>query len=241
MSYKNILQEIYQKNPDIKSKYKLTYNTFISSGQSHTPVFQCELEAFGKIFTTELNGKKVDSEQESAKKAIDYYNSHFQKRNVAKIRQKNGTRQKSKNTEILCSQSTKIIVFVDCENVTSELSLFKDLLPAVFEDTEINLCFSNTTKHAIKPKVKNLNGINIKCSPSTRKDAADLLICIEIGRIFERKEICEILIITKDHFGDTIKDIISEYGKIDPDFLETVSIKCIRSVKKLIKILNNKY
>lgn len=198
--YKNILQEFCQKE---KIDLPVYETSIFEDGFVSTAYVKLEdqiLFAGGKF-----KNKKKQSELSAAKHLLGKLNTYLEDNKV----------------DIFPNKPTRILV--DLENIPiNDLFSKYNFENVIFEifATENSSCLTKLDK-------KSDILMNIHTVKSSRRDAADILMTLYVRQLFYNQE--NLIIITKDHFGDSLMDCLDEFVNC---FL---SYKCVSSVEELIK------
>lgn len=196
MSAKNILQEVFQKRRHPLPKYE----TCRAGGEAHAPKFVSRVTlSDGLEFVGEVCNSKTLAELSAAEKAMEYIN------NI-----------KAATTPTLTTPS-RITVLIDTENKPIAASQIRQMI-----NCNIVEYMSKNSPLVASPLVE---GVVRRVVPSSRKDSADIGMTLDILS-YLTDEPDYLVIITSDHFGDTIAECCREgyinYGK--------TIVKCFPSV-----------
>ncbi len=184
MSSKNKLQEFFQK----KGLPTPVYHTARVGGTDDNPKWVCILKLFnGEIIYSTPTSSKKSCEAEAADKALAGFDSHNLKYNNVKYR---------------FDIDSKVIILVDGENLPTIPIKFAT---EVYASASLRAYISKG--HPIKPKLTE-HEIKIVEVDSTRKDAVDTAIIMDSVRLYPD----QIIIVTNDHFGSSLVELINKEG-----------------------------
>ena len=212
MNYKNKLQEYCQKN---KLKLPLYYT------------FACDT---GFVSTVTVNGKKFKGTQTSTKKGAEKSAAEVACKNI-NIRFVDLSKKSTDRTKIELINHTTFII--DVENKPNVLTKLID----EFEFIGEYVIYAVASIH--HPVIENyrddkniLNNKNVILHdvPSTRKNGADVGMCVLAGQLMDNDNPTFFVLISGDKFIDALNDCLVGYN--------FSSVVC-RSEKQLIKQLEN--
>jgi hypothetical protein len=185
---KNELQEMCQKRKLPLPKYTTTR----TRGRSHCPYFISIVTVNGKNFEGLECSRKKDAEQFAAEEALLHVHDIFDM-NLKK-------EYKGKVVE-------DILIIFDIENV---LDVFKEYI------SDSNLYNKYKSRGYIAQnhhmcgkfidQTKDMNEIELITFETAINDAADILICFDLGRII--KPGIRYVLVTRDKFGNILKNIL---------------------------------
>ncbi len=182
MSDKNKLQEFFQK----RGIPLPVYYTNRVGGSDDSPKWVCMIKLFnGEIIYSTPTSSKRSCEAEAAAKTLADLNSH---------------NLEYRNVKYTFNTDSKIILMIDGEN--------QPIIPIkiVSEvDTSASLRVYISKGHPIKPKLEE-HEIKIVEIDSTRKDAVDIAIIMDSVRLYPD----HIIIVTNDHFGSSLVELINK-------------------------------
>lgn len=184
-SYKNLLQEHFQKNGlDIP-----IYQTDRINGPDHEPVWLSKLQFNDKVYTADGYSKR-EAEANVAKKAYsDYCPKPVQE---VKIERK----QKVDNMKDIDFGLYESILLVDGENCDLD-KVNSNMLVLFF-------AAKNTTKNKIFEYQMNHKNCYVFLSQSVGKDAADHLLTFYAGKMSMMTN-KKTYVLTKDHYGEFLE------------------------------------
>ena len=201
MSDKNKLQEFFQK----KGLPLPNYYTNRTGGTDNDPKWVCMVKLFnGEIIYSKPSSSKKSCESEAAAKALaDIISHNLEYRNV----------------KYTFDIDSKVIILVDGEN--------QPIIPikiATEVHTSASLKVYISKGHPIKPKLEE-HEIKIVEVDSTRKDAVDIAIIMDSVRLYPD----HIIIVTRDHFGSSLVELINKekgqlIGHLARDYEEVLNI-----------------
>ncbi len=164
---------------------------------------KCKLSGTGNI-----KKKKKASEISAAKKLIEVLKTYLEKNKIT----------------FVSELPTRILI--DLENVNLDKLFdkynFKNYIFDVFISNE----------DCLKKLGKYRDNVNIYRVKSSRRDAADILMVLELGTIIAKSsQKLNVIVFTHDHFGDALMDCLNNYA------CYFQSYKCINSINELIEII----
>jgi len=184
MSSKNKLQEFFQK----KNLPLPIYHTNRTGGKDNDPRWICTVKLCNdEIICSEPFSNKKACELDAASKALLLIESH-------------DNQLYYKNEKHIFDIKSTVIILVDGEN--------KPVIPIKFINevsTSASLIVYISKGHPNKPKFQE-HEIKIIEVDSTRKDAVDIAIVMDSARIHTD----HIIIVTGDHFGATLVEILNK-------------------------------
>lgn len=126
------------------------------------------------------------------------------------------------NIESRLNINKKYYIMIDLENVNSDIFCSYDI-----EITLNTKVIGYATKGHPSLNSTNLpDYLKIKTTNCSRLDAADILMCMEAQKILNtNKDEPVFIIVTGDHFGEVLKDILIEKG---------VKVYCFRTLEQLL-------
>lgn len=178
--YKNILLEYCQKN-------KIAFPKFDSKniGQKpHIPIWYSMANFNGESFEGEVKKTKIDAEQSVCQKILEGISLPIENQPIKKVK-----------------LSKNIALIVDLENNFNYESM--ENIYATYENLHmIGICSRN---------------LNLKKEPSFEKlvvksiakDSADIAIIVFIMTLMKPKQFDEIVLLTRDHFGKTLEEVLN--------------------------------
>lgn len=189
-SYKNWLQEHFQKNGLALPKYQ----TEKINGLDHDPIWQSKLELNGHIYIGDGSTKKEAESVVAGKAFINYKKIIIPDVKVER-------KQKKELMEIDFNQYSTVLL-VDGENC--DIDMIK-----LINSNVIVLIFAakNTTKNKIFEYQTSYNNCYVFLSQCVGKDAADHLLTFYAGKLSMMPIITnkKIFVITKDHYGEFLE------------------------------------
>jgi len=191
MSFKNTLQEYYQK----KRSSLPVYNSFRKGGLDHNPKFISTLTLpDGKKFQAEGSSKK-DAETKVARKAV------LTLFPPQKKVQKRIWRKPPKNGKRTC-------ILVDLENKHKMVENILDRFGSIYIDI---IVFASTDHPSLLKLRESCERDRVKIVeiPCRRKDGADIGLTLYVGDMLHKDEYDTIIIVTEDHFGDTLAECVT--------------------------------
>ena len=220
MSFKNTLQELYQKQKLPLPKYK----TVRLGGEEHKPIFISTITLYdGQIIEGTSENTKKTAELNVAKKVLELVNP-------PKIIEKRSFNLKR-----------KICLFVDIENKP----IIEDLLDFIEDLSKIHIHAFASEDHPSLIKLKELKqtrkkdfeSIEIIEVPTTRKDGADIGLMLFVGGFLFKKMYKDYIIITNDHYGDALVDCVRGINKMYDWGPSNPRIHCCRTLERIIEKL----
>ena len=192
-SYKNLLQEHFQKNKaDVPE-----YNTFrTDQNKDNNPVWNSVMKIDGKTFNFEGKTKK-EAEIGVAKIVYDYLtkNSLLEKKKDTTL--VNRSQKVYQLNEIELDKFNKIIL-IDGENCDFSMDkLEEDTLVLIF-------AAKNTTKNIIFQHQVKYDNCYIFLSECVGKDAADHYLTFFAGKLSMMNLNSNFYVLTRDHYGEFI-------------------------------------
>jgi hypothetical protein len=214
INYKSKLQEECQKRKITLPEYA-THNL---GGQAHAPLFQSTVYFdLIKSVTGEAGCKtKVEAEQSAAKIAI---NSHFDRLLIEEA-----TPKKLRIPDSFYN----VLIYVDYENQPSAVKYLLDHLENCAKMCAYISAFHHSSG-VIFPQ-----GVNKRLIKSSRKDACDMAITLDIGSVMGNAEaFCDYLfiIVTRDNFASSVQDVINT----DNQGFKCVHLPCAEEVIKYLQ------
>lgn len=231
MSYKNILQEFYQKQC-----LKLPiYKSINKQHKSNVPQWYTSIILYnGRIYQTkEYETSKKKSEQKCAKLVltdlgiINEDNIFLNNRSTVLIENK-----------IVIEPMIETYVIIDLENVHEILGL-KD---KIIKGNNLNiLCVINHEHYyAYDKDLLNDNFFNFHLVNVNEKDAVDVYICFYIGFLLgKRSTPFNFILVSKDHFVKCITQIIQNLENVKIVFFVETLNELIKKLHELSYINNN--
>lgn len=204
MSYKNTLQEYFQK----RKQNLPVYDTYRDGGSAHSPLFVSKLTLDdGQVFNgTGQNKKKAELDAAIlALQSLNLYN------NTDKADESNTKSQK-------CTFNTKTAILLDLENIAGEVQKYKNL--QYTNDIDI-FGFVSSNHPLAKSDLEPIKKFVVK---SDEADAADIALAVKFGQILfygYQKHI----IVTSDHFASSLPAITESISEND-DQIEVLIVKC---------------
>jgi hypothetical protein len=186
MSDKNKLQEFFQK----KGLPTPVYHTSKVGGTDDKPKWVCIIKLFNGeiIYSTPCSSKRA-CEMEAATKALVELNSNNLDYKKVKYR---------------FDIDSKVVILVDGENLSTIPIKFAT---EVYTSASLRVYISKG--HPIKPKLDQ-HEIKIVEVDSTRKDAVDIAIVMDSVRLYSD----HIIIVTNDHFGSSLVELINKENRL---------------------------
>ncbi len=184
MSSKNKLQEFFQK----RGLPAPVYYTSKVGGTDNDPKWVCLVKLFnGEVIYSNPSSSKKSCEMEAAANALaDIDSRSLEYRNI----------------KYRFDIDSKVVILVDGENLPT--------IPIKFATevcTSASLRVYISKGHPIKPKLVE-HEIKIVEIDSTRKDAVDTAIIMDSVRLYPD----HIIIVTNDHFGASLVELINKEG-----------------------------
>jgi hypothetical protein len=180
MSFKNRLQEYYQKEFGILPKYQ----TYRQGGSDHQPLWQSSLILHDEyMIIGEIQSTKSLAEQSAAENALSYLQSEKERRGKRKV-------------------DPGTVLLVDIENLPN-------LIQEVVEEIEGLDIFGFVGIHHCLVEKPLPDGVTKIISPSTRPDGTDTCMQVYVGSLLVQGRYDTYLIATRDHFGSALVDIIT--------------------------------
>lgn len=216
MSFKNILQELYQKQKLPLPKYE----TVRLGGRDHRPVFVSKITLFdGQIVEGDQETTKRSSELNAAEKALQLVNP------VKNIEPRDFNLKR------------RVGIFIDIENKP----IIEDILNIVGVSTKIHIYAFASEEHPSLIKVKNkdfdMENFQLIEVPTTRKDGADIGLMLFVGGLLFKKSYKDFIIVTGDHYGDALADCVQGINKMYDWGSSNPRIHCCRTFDKVIQNL----
>lgn len=207
MSYKNNLQEFYQKKNEPLPKYV----TKKVGGQPHQPLWSSMvLVADGSTYYGEELGDKKAAEQSAAKIAYEF------------IIRKAKTQLKIKEID------NKIIFFVDGENKPNFVNQFYDHYKAPNSIIKFYTTDGHPSQNKIKQFTNNPN-FELHVAHSTRANSVDTLILIDLGRSLDFYYDYQFILVSSDKFAPAaVENLTNEHISI-------ISVREFEQLQKLIE------
>lgn len=197
-SYKNLLQEYFQKNKSEVPKYK-TFRT--DQNKDNDPVWNSVLIIDEQRFNCEGKSKK-DAEIGVAEMAYEYLtkNGTFteNKDNISITK----TQKVQQLNEIQLNKFHKIIL-VDGENCDFSLNELKD------DTLVIIFAAKNTTKNIIFQHQAKYENCYVFLSDCVGKDAADHYLTFFAGKLSMIELNANFYVLTKDHYGEHLEKFLT--------------------------------
>jgi hypothetical protein len=216
--FKNQLQEYFQKrklpNP--------TYSYENMSTVSHLPEFVSTVTLHnGKSFAGKPASKKTLADQNAAEKALKYVHKHKDK-----LRVKNPDFKHLKEL----NKRVCIFILVDYDNIHNI-----EPLNYLCKNTKVILFSKENNPLLAKLESKKFE---IEITDSTRKDAVDILLILYISRFVIQHETDDertkhVFVVTNDHFGDTLVEVINKQGGFYGECPNFVQLESSRIPKEL--------
>ena len=218
---KNTLQEKFQK---LKLKIPTYETRKMSFSADHEPQF-CS-----KVFISSLiiypneketniciNGlpqkRKVDAETSAAEYALQFIGCDLEKSKAEK--------SKAENVQV---NDKRTGIFIDAENLPNMIPVAFDLMKRC---TNIRVYIFIGKYHHAAEKILQMNptnewNIEIIEVDSSRKDGVDCAIQMYVGKFLDQQIIEKYIIVTRDHFGHTLAELI-ETSKLSSGRLSAVA------------------
>jgi hypothetical protein len=209
ISYKNTLQEYYQKNGGVLPKYTSRQ----VGGPPHAPLWQSKVETEIGIFEGIIADSKTRAENSAAEFALYILDT---------------TKVKKEKPNIRFSDRT--VILVDVENKQK----FIDHLASKYdldENTDI-VAFCVTKTMQLLSKYS--NEVKRVIVDSSRNDAADVAMILYVGKLIGEHKYNRIIVVTADHFGDSLVDCIRS-GVIYPPFEKIYTVVNTEGLEKIIE------
>ena len=218
MNYKGLLQEYCQKKhirlPEYFTK-KIFKNKDISEKYSCVDVNNKVYQE--KINTLETKNNKTKEEQIIAKLA---YNT------IELIDENNKIKF---NIETDCFGKTKTSLFIDIENKQKIIEEIKEKIDINYKKfiNNIDIYVVMSTNHHLFGKMEVNDFYNLEWTYSSYKDAADIYMAYLCGQKLLLYE--NIGIVTSDHFGNSLVDILNEES--------CTNCKLLKNIDEIIEFL----
>lgn len=207
MSSKNELQEYCQKN-----RYPLpVYNTSILNEKFVCSVF---VSFIRDPFVSEGYTSKREAEKDAASKVMEYINSTFSSVTTPRVVKKRGG-----------------AIFIDAENKQNEtIDLIKN-----YDTDGVEIYVFYTKDHPVgikfeRAKIFDYPNVHSITTSSHHRDSADNLLIMHIGQLRTRYSLY--IILTNDHFADSVVDIINENYDAPRAYVA-------RTTERILEILKN--
>lgn len=191
-SYKNLLQEYFQKNGLPLPKYQ----TLKIDGMDHQPVWQARLQINDTIY--EAEGK---SKTEAEINVAEYACLNYCK-NPVKTEIKLDRKQKVNDITEIVFDKYESIIMVDGENCDIDMAKINSNVLVLF------FAAKNTTKNKIFEFQTKYDNCYVFLAQCVGKDAADHLLTFNAGKlslIINKKT----FILSKDHFGEFLEKFMN--------------------------------
>ncbi|ARF12367.1 double-stranded RNA binding motif-containing protein [Klosneuvirus KNV1] len=187
-SYKNLLQEHFQKN-NLPLPY---YETNRIDGLDHEPVWRAQLELDDTLYESEGSSKK----EAEIKVAEQAYLDYCQKPVKQEI--KLDRKQKVKELRDIDFSQHDSIIMVDGENCDIDMGKINANMLVLF------FAAKNTTKNKIFEYQSKYDHCYVFLSQCVGKDAADHLLTFYAGKLsmISNKKM---YVLTKDHYGEFLE------------------------------------
>ncbi|HSW76873.1 MAG TPA: putative dsRNA-binding protein [Candidatus Saccharimonadales bacterium] len=184
MDYKNKLQEYFQK-----LKLPLpTYKTNKVGGEDHCPLWSSTVILHDNVYYEgDVFYSKSNAEKSAAQKAF------------VCLETKNTNDHHSKN------YSLKTAIVIDIENMPK---FFEEIPEKDLMNDNLHVYGFIGINHPLMNKMLHPKFIQVK-SPSTRKDGTDTCIQVTIGCWLALEKYDQYIIVTRDHFGPSLVDMIT--------------------------------
>ncbi len=219
MSYKSRLQEIYQKSKLRLPNYiteEAPQKLWISTVELYDESGEVLVSIEGRAF-----GTKKAAESDAAMKAIEYIDSNRQK--LEKPKEK-----------IRLDINTNVAILIDVENIPKAVPDFIDK----YEPHErIHIYAFVSYKHPLAASVWP-NYINKIIAPTSRPDGADICMTMYCSVLLVNNYYDEYIVITQDHFGEALVDLISTRSLIWEPKMATV-LSSTNEISNLLTFKNN--
>jgi hypothetical protein len=187
-NHKSLLNNYLQK----KNMPLPIYNNIRVGGSDHDPLWKTIIY-FSE--TLQFQGShekcKKNSESVAASRALLYFTTN--ERSLTTIVEEEEEEEEE-----------RIGLFIDMENMPNFLSQIK-------EETRSRLTtiFVFVGEHHPKATIKYPEYVTLIISPSTRTDGTDTCMQVFIGLLLKEKAYDEYIIVTRDHFGGALVDMIT--------------------------------
>lgn len=222
MSYKNLLQEYFQKKRLALPHYA-TRST-VSKDAPSAFVWTSVVTLFLPASTQEIAGNsektKTEAEQSAAKLALQFL-------------------EHQRTTQPKLTTKLPTAVFIDGENCpVARLELFDELGEGYTIYT-----FASVGHPSLKQPTRGDADVLIPVS-SSRKDAVDISISMHLGAYLVQPTYLRYIVITKDHFGACIPECVDATFRKRLSVFSLVTISHVSSVSDFLEgeryALNNK-
>lgn len=200
-SYKNLLQEHFQKN-----KLQLpSYETIrIDEGTDNEPIWKSTVTLMNDKSYGGISKTKTDAEMSAAKNAYEYLILNGSGIGTRQNTTSSVPRlQKTKNLTDININNYKRILLVDGENCDLEIErVDSNILVLIFVS-------KNTTKNLVFRLQHNNPNCYVFISNSVGRDAADHLLTFYAGKLSVLYENIECYVLTKDHYGEFLEKFMN--------------------------------
>jgi len=205
---KNYLQECFQKDGIELPKY----NTVQVGGSPHMPQWKSTVTLFnGQSFTGDISSKKKGAELSAACLALDHIQTEGIEIKPCDIPRAKPKIMFSKNRIKFKGKPDKNWnIFVDIENQELILNELCQSLP--IENIYVYGYLSKSREHELMGNLDCDSRTTIIVAPTTRADGADIALTLGVGRMSVEDPDDGYIIVTCDHFGDALVDILQERG-----------------------------
>jgi hypothetical protein len=191
INYKGLLQTWIQR----KSLSLPIYNTSRIGGTDCQPIFRSTVRVNGREFTGQPEGSKIQAEQKAANQAY----------NVLLISDNIPVPSKVPNW---ISDPVRTLIVVDLDNRPRGLEELSGLQAEI-------IGFAGKLSSSARNNFIVPSGTKRIIVDSTAKDGADIGIIVDLVRRLERGFDQRVFLLTGDHFGTALGDILrSEYPKV---------------------------
>ncbi len=183
MAYKSKLQEYCQKK-----NLPLPSYTTIGEGPSHAPRFFCDL-SLGEI--------EISSPACPSKKLAENVAAELCYKQLVETKKK---------AALSFDLPRKLLVFLDLEN---KPNVAKEILDGT-HTTNVRFLGYASKEHPTLKKAREIEDYRFEVFeiPSTRNDAADLGIALEVGVLVGLDHKVDFVIVSGDHFAETLSEIV---------------------------------
>ena len=144
------------------------------------------------------------------------------------------------NTNVDINQ--KIGIFIDIENkhnmvqdLIHKLKTETNFTGAKHTDIDIYAFASEDHPSFLKLQKQDISPVHLLEVPSRRKDGADIGLILTVGGFLFAKKYNNYIIITSDHFGDTLCEIINNWCSNSTHFVKAY---CCHTLDKVLQILD---
>lgn len=212
----NKLQELFQKCGQALPKY-----TSVKKGEDHTPEYKCTvILADGRQFAGKFFRTKTDAKKDAARIALASIGT---------------TDPFSSKRETFSFNGKGVVVIIDLEN---KQTIVYDLIEKIQSNGLLIMGVISAGSSLIE-KYKKIDDkrFNLWIMPSSRRDAVDVGIIMHITSMLLNQKHNAYIIITSDHFGETLVECVSSANSVACQRVDITSLQnyddLIRKLKSL--------